>query len=200
MKRLLKERRNIPCAMQDPNNLNAICSRPIKNNVVVDGETAEFGCKVGSLSTQLRHKRKHLTFLTDGVEPMVRGGWIFVGNMAGDFDEIEICATGPQYAGHQLPFLFDRLRTFSFMLWISRGAKSPRLAWRIPMAISRRSSSWRRRCRSSDAPSQRYSSQRCRVESRFVADLTSATVLMRKNYLENEAVSTRFYGGMASTT
>lgn len=172
---------NVSCTMQDANDLYAVGDRAIKDikdNVIAYWKTAKSGRKVRSTSTYFRHSYQHFTFLADFIKPAFSGYRIFLGDSKRDFDKVKIRPTGSQDNLHQAPFLFNRFRTLTLMPGISYGASSPRLASSIPTAISRRSSSWRWRCTSLDSPSQRYISQRSFVERRFVADLTSATVLI----------------------
>jgi hypothetical protein len=177
----VKQHWNIASAMENANHLNASVYRPVKYDVIAHGKAANFRRKVRTLPPEFRHLGQQLALLADGIKPIVSGDRVFFSNAVCDFDKIEICLAGSQYLGHQLCFLFRRRRTLFLTALILRGAKSPRSACSIPMAISRRSSSWRKRCRSLDSPSQRYNFHRSCAESRFVADLTSATVLIKKN-------------------
>jgi hypothetical protein len=189
MKASIEEYANVARSVKDANDLDSFGDRAVKDDVITNWITSELRSQVRSPSTEFWHSCQHFTLLADFIEPAVRSRRICFGNSKRDFDEVQVCPAGSQDDGHQAPFLFKRLRTFSLMSEIFSGARSPRLACSIPAAISRRSSSWRRRCTSFDAPSQRYSSQRCLVERRFVADLTSVTVLMGKNYRSNECIS-----------
>ena len=176
----IEEHANVTRSMKDANDLDPFGNRAVKDDVVANWTTSELRCKVRASSTEFWHSCQHFALQADFIEPSIRGRRVFFGNAKRDFDKVQVCPTGSQDSGHQAPFLFNRLRTFSLMPEIFSGARSPRLACSIPSAISRRSSSWRRRCTSLDAPSQRYSSQRSSAERRFVADLTSVTVLMEK--------------------
>jgi hypothetical protein len=179
MRPLAEEHANVTRSVQNANDLNTFRNGAIKDDLITDGKTAEPGCKVWPSSTEFWHACQHCAFLADYINPATRGRWIFFGDAQRDFGNIKVGPAGSQNSGHQAPFLFSRFRTFSLIAGISNGASSPRSACSIPTAISRRSSSWRRCRTSSDSPSQRYSSHRSCVERRFVADLTSATVLMR---------------------
>lgn len=180
MRHLSEKYANVPRPVQNANDLNTFRNRAIKDDVFAYGIAAQLRCKVRSSSPEFWHLRQYCTFFVDFIKPTISGSRIFFGNPQRDFDKIKVCPTGSQNSRHQSPFLISRLRTFSLILGISNGAISPRSASSIPKAISRRSSSWRRRCMSLDSPSQRYSSQRSWEERRFVADLTSATVLIRR--------------------
>ena len=185
MRGSIEQSGNIASTMKDSNHLNAVGSWPVKNDAVAHREATEIERKVSSFSAQFRRSGQKLALFVNGIKPTISGFGILLGDSKCDFDEIEICPTGSQYGRHQLRFLFNRLRTSLLMALISRGARSPRLASSMPMATSRRSSSWRKRCRSLDSPSQQYNSQRSSVESDSVADFTSATLLMGKRYRKN---------------
>ena len=179
MRESVKKRRNVTCTVQDTNDLNALRYGPIKNHVVANGKATKFVRKVGAFPSHFRHTCQELALFTDRIKPGISGDWTLFCNPESNFSEVEVRETGSQDNRHQLLLLLSRLRTLSLRLWMSNGATSPRPACSIPRAISRRSSSWRKCCTSLDSPSQRYNSHRSSIESCSVADLTSATVLIK---------------------
>src|ERR1017187_4563896 len=139
----IKQFRNIPRAVKDPNDFNAIGRRAIKDDVVTKRKTSKPGKNIGTISSNARLLRKQLAFLTNEQNQPNGGIGIILGNVILDFFQV---ATGFKRKSNAAHF-FARARWRFFSKRRSKTTLpsriSPRLIWSMPIWISRRNSTSR---------------------------------------------------------
>lgn len=132
MNSLIEKGASVPGSVQYPEDLDPLRHRGIEDDIIAQWKTAKLARNVRPFSAEFRHAGQHCAGAADFIKPAAGGARVFLGDVECDFDEVELGPTGSQNNGHQPPFLFEWLRTFSLVPGISNGASSPQSACSIP--------------------------------------------------------------------